>query len=55
VLGVVVGRVEIGVEAVEDDDVEVEILLDQSDELGEPATVVAVIVLIGGWSNATGQ
>ena len=35
VLGVVVGQVEVGVGAVEDDDVEVRILLDQADELGE--------------------
>jgi hypothetical protein len=35
VLRVVVGEVEIGVGAVEDDDVEVRILLDQADELGE--------------------
>ena len=35
VLGVVVGEVEIGVGAVEDDDVEVRVLLDQADELGE--------------------
>jgi hypothetical protein len=35
VLGVVMGQVELGVGAVEDDDVEVEILLDQPDEPGE--------------------
>ena len=35
VLDVVVGQVEIGVGAVEDDDVEVRVLLDQADELGE--------------------
>ena len=35
VLDVVVGQVEVGVGAVEDDDVEVRILLDQADELGE--------------------
>ena len=35
VLDVVVGEIEVGVGAVEDDDVEVGVLLDQADELGE--------------------
>ena len=35
VLRVVVRQVEVGVGAVEDDDVEVRVLLDQADELGE--------------------
>ena len=35
VLDVVVGQVEVGVGAVEDDDVELRVLLDQADELGE--------------------
>jgi hypothetical protein len=34
-LGVVVGEVELGVGAVEDDDVEVVVGLDQADELGQ--------------------
>src|SRR5712671_875582 len=48
VLQVIMGQVEIPVGAVEHNDVEVRILLDQANE-------VAVIVLIGGWSNATRQ
>ena len=55
VLFVVVGEVEIGVGAVENDDVEVRVLFDQADELGELRDVVAVMVLMGGWSNVSRQ
>jgi len=50
------GQVEIPVGTVEHNDVEIGIVLDEAGEVAElSATVVAVIVLIGGWSNVTWQ
>ena len=49
------GQVEIPVGAVEHNDVEIRILLDEAARSLSSATVVAVIVLIGGWSNVTWQ
>ena len=49
------GQVEIPVGAVEHNDVEIGIVLDEVAEVASSATVVAVIVLIGGWSNVTWQ
>jgi len=52
---VIMGKVEIPVGAIEHNDVEVRILLDEATRSLSSATVVAVIVLIGGWSNVTRQ
>ena len=50
------GQVEIPVGAVERNDVEVRILLDEADEVAELGDWSSPwIVLIGGWSNVTWQ
>jgi hypothetical protein len=49
------GEEEIGVRAVEDDDVQLGVAFDETDELGGSLDVVAVMVLMGGWSKVTRQ
>ncbi len=47
------GEEEVGVGAVEDDDVQLSVAFDQIDE--SSLMVVAVMVLMGGWSKVTRQ
>ena len=54
-LGVVLGQVEIRVGGVEHNDVQVRIIFDEADQLGELKYGRRIDHVVGGWSNVTRQ